>query len=109
MIIWTEQKTNAYKKILSEKEVLLILDYGNGKERWFKGEIKEGMTVLDVLETSSWAGKFNYTANAQLSQIDGLSNNEKQRWRCYLNEREIKESLHQKTISPKDKILCRYR
>ncbi len=103
-----------YKRALSDKEALLILDYGNGKQRWFKGEVIEGMTVLNAIETSSKAGNFTYSATAQINQIDNLANNENQQWRCYLNNKgylnnkEIQEDLNKTTIKPKDKILCRY-
>lgn len=109
LIIYTEQKTNAYKKALSEKEALLILDYGKEKERWFKGEVIEGMSILNILETSSFAGNFSFTANSHLVVLDGLANNQQAKWRCYLNDREVKEDLSQKIIKPKDKISCRYR
>jgi uncharacterized membrane protein len=109
LIIYTGQKTDIYRKNhLAEKEALLIIDYGQDKERWFKGETKEGMTILDALTTSSLAGNFNFTANSHLIVLNGLANNERVKWRCYLNDREVKEDLGEKTIGPKDKILCRY-
>jgi hypothetical protein len=98
-----------YKKVLSDNEALLIIDYGQGRERWFKGEVIEGMTISDVLQTSSRAGSFNLSANGSLAALDGLTSNQEKQWKCYLNNREIQEDLDKKIISPKDKISCRYR
>ncbi len=109
LIVYTGQKAAAYKKILSDKEALLIIDYGQGKERWFKGEVREGMTVRDVLQTSSLVGNFSFAANANLAMLDGLASNQEKQWKCYLNNQEIQEELDAKKISPKDKISCRYK
>lgn len=105
---YLHKKATSYKKILSEKEALLILDYGKGKKRWFKGEVIEGMTVLDALKVSSLAGNFDFKANSKVESIDGLSNNNHDQWQCYLNNKLVK-NLNQELISPQDKISCRYR
>jgi hypothetical protein len=98
-----------YQKILSENEAILIIDYGQGKQRWFKGEAIDGMTVFDVLTSASLAGNFNFQANSHLTTLDNLTNNEKSKWTCYLNEKQITQPLNKITIKPKDKIVCRYR
>jgi len=98
-----------YEKVLSDKEAILVLDYGNQKQRWFKGEVTDDMTVFDALTTASLAGKFNFQANSHLTTLDNLTSNEKSKWTCYLNNKEITEPLNKITIKPKDKIICRYR
>ena len=109
LAIYSQSQKTDYRQTLGEKEALLIIDYGQGKERWFKGEVKEGMTVIDALQTSGSAGNFSFTANAHLATLDGISSNQEQQWRCYLNDQEVQEGLDAKMISPKDKILCSYR
>ncbi|TSC75337.1 MAG: hypothetical protein G01um101430_432 [Parcubacteria group bacterium Gr01-1014_30] len=106
---YVRQKDQAYKKALSENEALLVVDYGRGKERWFKGEVVQGMTVRDVLETSGSTGSFGFVANGALLELDGLSNGKEGKWRCYLNNRKLTGVLSQRIISPQDKIVCKYR
>jgi len=103
------QGTKKYEKVISGKEAILIIDYGNQKQRLFKGEVVDGMTVFDALTTASLAGKFTFQANSHLSQIDNMVSDSKSKWICYLNDQEIKKSLNQTIIRPKDKILCKYR
>ncbi len=109
LIIYAQQKATAYQKVLSEKEALLIIDYGQRKERWFKGEALEGMTVLDILRTASRAGRFDLTAKAQIVELDGFWSGQRGEWRCYLNSQEIKRDLDKMAVNPKDKVSCRYR
>jgi hypothetical protein len=108
-LIYWQEKANLYKKVLAEKEALLILDFGQGKERWFIGEVIEGMTVLDALKTSSQAGNFDFQVNSQIETINGYSTNNQKQWQCYLNGEKIDGDLRQKIINPKDKILCKYK
>jgi hypothetical protein len=98
-----------YEKILGEKEGLLILDYGNGEQRWFKGEVIPQMTVFDALLASSLGGNFKFEGENQLIAVEDFVNNEKSKWTCYLNGKEITQPLNKITIKPKDKIVCRYR
>jgi hypothetical protein len=98
-----------YEKILGEKEGLLILDYGNGEQRWFKGEVIPQMTVFDALLASSLGGNFEFEGENQLVAVEDFVNNEKSKWTCYLNGKEITQPLNKITIKPKDKIVCRYR
>jgi len=108
LLFYQKQNASSYQKVLSEKEALLIINYGNGKERWFKGEVVEGMSVKDALQTASLAGNFNFRANSHLAMLDGFPSNQEKKWHCYLNDREIKEDLDKTIIQPQDKILCRY-
>lgn len=92
-LFWSWQKQQAYKKVLADNEALLIIADEQGKERWFKGPVIDGMTIRDALITSARAGGFDADAN----------------WKCRLDSQEIiQEDLSQKTIQPKDKISCSY-
>lgn len=90
--VYFQQKKQAYKKVLVDNEALLVIADDQGKERWFKGEVIEGMTVRDVLKTSSLAGGFDFEAE----------------WRCSVNSRAVEGDLSQKPVNPKDKISCSY-
>jgi hypothetical protein len=74
---------------LSDNEAILVVDNGQ-KERIFKGEVAEGMTVADVLEASGLVG------DGQL----GL--------RCSLNGKDVGDQAAQEAVHPKDKIVCKY-
>ena len=88
--VYSQQKNQFYKKVLADNEALLIIK--NGKERWFKGEVVNGMTISDVLLTSSRAGGFD------------LEND----WHCFINGKAIEGNLSQITVNPRDKISCEY-
>jgi hypothetical protein len=103
------QQSSVYKKVLAQNEALLIINRGQGKERWFKGEVLDDMTVKNALEAASLAGGFHFKANARLVEVDGIVSNDKKKWRCYLNNEEIKEELDKKVISAGDKIFCVYK
>lgn len=109
LTFYFQKKTTDYKKVLNDKEALLVLDYGSGNERWFKGQVASGMTVRDALETASLAGGFAFQANAHLAALNGRANGEGGKWVCYVNSREVKEGLDKKEILPQDKIVCKYR
>jgi len=114
VLFYIEQKNqpnikNNNLQNIAEKQAFLVIDYGNKKQRVFTGEVIEGMTIFDVLTTASLAGKFNFKANSHLTAIDNLSNNEKSKWICYLNDQEINEPLNKIFIHPKDRIFCQYR
>ena len=91
-LVYYQQKSQAYKKVLADNEALLIINDEQGKERWFKGEVIQGMTVRDALRTSSLAGGFDLEAD----------------WRCRINGRTVEGDLDQKAVNPKDKISCSY-
>jgi len=109
LAVYLQQKANSYQKILSDKEALLVLNYGQGKQRWFKGEVINGMTVLGALKAASEAGNFNFSADGHLSALEDISNNGKKQWHCYINNKEITQGLDKTIINPKDKISCEYK
>jgi hypothetical protein len=92
-------------------ETLFIVDYGNGKQRWFQGEVIEGMTFLQVLQASARAGNFDYEANSEIKSINGVSNNDKKQWKCYIDSflmDRLIDDLNQ-PVFPQTKIFCKYK
>ncbi len=96
------------ESLLSNNEALLVLDYGNKKQRFFKGDVVRGMTVSDAISAASMAGNFNFKTDSGIDEIDGLKNSQKAEWQCYLNNIKIGKKIRRIKISPRDKILCRY-
>jgi cbb3-type cytochrome oxidase subunit 3 len=110
--LWNKEKMSvAYQQAtagLSEKEALLVLDYGDDKERWFKGEIQSGMTVANVIQASSMAGNFDYKINSHVFSLDGVASNGSKNWHCYLNSEQVDGQIAKQKVNPKDKIVCKY-
>ena len=95
-----------YEKILGEKEGLLILDYGNGEQRWFKGEVIPQMTVFDTLLASSLGGNFKFEGENQLIAVEDFVNNEKSKWTCYLNGKKSPSPSPKLPSNPKTKLFA---
>lgn len=103
-----QKKLARINESLGEKEAILILNYGKGKERWFKGEVQEKMNLLTVFEALNYYENLDFKANSKIVSIEGIENNGKNQWKCYLNGKEI-ENLKETEIKPKDKIICEYK
>ncbi len=96
------------------QEAVLVLAFENeGRGRMFTGEVKEGMTILDALITSSEAGqialKYNQDANKGV-KITGLddyynSSTTNKSIAFYLNKSKVSEKdIYKVAIKPGDKI-----
>lgn len=115
VIVWINQQAeNEFREITDslqsvqnqENLARLILDY-NSQERWFEGEVIDGMTVLDALMASAQAGNFEVQANEEIKMIDGRNSGQEHQWICYLEEEKISQPAEQ-IIKPNDQIKCRY-
>lgn len=95
-------------KNAENKEALLVIEYNKDKQRRFKGEVIEEMTLRDVLLAASRAGNFNFTANNRLVVIDNIFNNSEKEWNCYLNNQKVEEGFKEVNVKPKDIIVCKY-
>lgn len=100
------------KSLLSNNQASLIIDYGNGKRRFFKGEAVEGLdlkTLLELLtEEKKITSEFRKTQKGFiLESLEGLKNNSKS-WKCYLNGTLIEEDLEKVFIHPGDQIRLVY-
>jgi hypothetical protein len=87
----------------------LVLDYGNGHQRWFEGRVINGMTLFDALTASAAAGNFNFQISpaGQIEAVDNISNSDK-KWRCYLNDNQMIEDVKEQEIKRGQEIVCRY-
>lgn len=118
-IIFSLQNKNLKKEIKKESvlhhqtnQASLIIDYGNGKKRFFRGEAVEGLdlkTLLELLtEEKKITSKFKKTQKGFiLESLEGLKNNSKS-WKCYLNGTLIKKDLEKVFIQPGDQIRLVY-
>lgn len=95
-------------KILGKAE--LIINFGDGKERNFGGEIIEGETLFDALNQASKAGNFSYQLDEKnnLAAIDNFARNKNKSWRWYLNDKKIDKSPNEIILKSGDEILIKY-
>ncbi len=96
---------------LSESQAArLILDFGNGQQRWFEGEVIDGMTMYDALSASALAGnlKLQVSPAGQLAAVDNLiSNSNVKQWNCYLGNQKI-TNIKQQKVKQGEETVCRY-
>jgi len=116
-IIFSFQYKNLKEKtfkeeLISAHQASLIIDYGNGKKRVFKGEAVEGLdlkTLIDLLtEEKKITSQFKKTQKGfVLESLEGLRNNSKS-WKCYLNGNLIEKDFEKILIQPGDQIKLVY-
>ena len=95
---------------LPEDEARLIINYGNGKQRWFQGKVIEGMTLKDVFLASSLAGKFSFLIgdDGKLKRIEEFENNHK-KWRCFVKQNHhLIDNLLTHSVKPREEIVCKF-
>lgn len=94
----------------AEEKARLLIDFGNGKKRAFRGEIVEGMTVYDALAASQEAAGLSFSLKGEgdaVEEIDGVKNNSHE-WRYYVNGEPAKVSPQFEEIKPGDKIVFKF-
>lgn len=96
------------RKIIGK--AVLTVDFGDGKERNFEGEIIEGETMLEALNQASKAGNFSYKLDEKnnLAAVDGFTRNKNKSWHWYLNDKKIDKPMGEIILKSGDKILIKY-
>ncbi len=91
-------------------KAVLTVDFGDGKERNFEGEIIEGETLFDALIQASKAGNFSYKLDEKnnLAAIEDFIRNNNKSWHWYLNDNKIDKSPNEIILKSGDKILIKY-
>lgn len=85
----------------------LLIDFGNGRQRMFSGEVGEKTTVLLALYSSSQQGAFEVRyfidelGMTKIQSIGSEVNHSGKDWKFYLNKREIKEADLNRTLLTK--------
>ena len=94
----------------------LVLDFGNGEVRQFQGLVIPGMTVLDVLNSASLGGNFDFRysidddGTLKVAKIGDIANlADRPSWHFYLNGKPINVGdLGHTTIKAGDQIEAKY-
>jgi len=100
------EKNRAFQK---KPLAYLLIDYGNGKKRFFEGEVIEGLNLKTLLEFLAEDKKISSTKFRKsqkgfvLESLEGLKNNSKS-WKCYLNGKLVEENLEKIFIKKGDKV-----
>ena len=92
-------------------KAVLTIDFGDGKERNFEGEIINGETLFDALNQASKAGNFSYKLDEKnsLAAIDSFTRNKNKSWHWYLNDKKIDKPLREIILKSGDEILFQYK
>lgn len=95
-------------KIIGEAK--LIINFGNGNERNFEGEIIEGETLVGVLIQASKAGDFSYKLDGKnnLAAVENFAAQAGKSWHWYVNDKKIDKSLYEIILKDGDNILIKY-
>lgn len=114
-IFWSSNvNNNNASRVLPPKiigQAALTVDFGDGKERNFEGEIIEGETLLDALSQASKAGNFSYKLDEKnnLAAIDNFTRSKNKSWYWYLNDKKIDKLLGEIILKSGDEILLQYK
>lgn len=93
--------TAKIKAQLSRNEALVILDDGSAK-RYFAGEVKDNMTVLDVIKASDEIGKFGAEIDDGRVLVNGKGD-----WLIYQNNYLLSQSLNKYVVKQGDTIMIK--
>ncbi len=100
------------RKEASHNLARLLIDFGNGKKRAFKGETVSGFSLKDLLDLLDDEGKIKVEFRKKgreevLEAIEGVKNNSRT-WRCYFNGKIVEKNFDKILIKPGDKIKLVY-
>lgn len=98
-------------EISKNKEATVVIDYGNGKTRTFKGSVGESLSVWDAFQQAIAAGGINVEISDHFlpEAIDGFKNDSKGKsWSFYLNNVRQEFSPFGIRIRPGDEIIFRF-
>jgi len=93
-----------------EKEVVLIIDYGEGDRRSFQSEFKNGMTAFNLLKSKTEELNLalkteTYDMGVFIEAIGDKENGEDEKyWLYYVNGETPMVAADKKEINPGDKI-----
>lgn len=86
----------------------LVVDFGNGKKRAFRGEVVSGMTVYDALAAAREAGGLTVAFRGDaVEEIGGVKNNSHE-WRYYVNGKPAASVPQFEEVKPGDEVVFRF-
>ena len=96
---------------VSLKEAVLVLDYGNGEVRKFKGPIEENARAWDLFQQAIAVGGISaeITDHFVPQDIDGFKNGkDKKQWNLYVNNVKQKFTPFEVKVKPGDEVIFRF-
>ncbi|KKU06011.1 MAG: hypothetical protein UX07_C0009G0015 [Parcubacteria group bacterium GW2011_GWA2_45_30] len=119
-VIWAEQRYERElerdlkvilqsKSAVRDKYALLEVDFGNGKKRYFQGDVNGYQyTLSEVLDSAANNGKFSLTLrNGDIAELAGIYDSGGS-WKIYLNDREQNMSADALVVEAGDMYALRY-
>ncbi len=96
---------------LSSGEAMVVIDYGNGKSRIFKGPAGENANIFGLFQQAAVVGKFGFEISDHFipQEIDGVKSGiAGKRWDVYLNGVKQQSDLLSVQANPGDKVLFKF-
>lgn len=103
--------SNQFAGINHGKEVVVALDYGNGKIRRFKGPAEENARVWDLFQQAIAVGGINVAVSDHFvpQVIDGLKDGAGgKHWNLYVNNIKQEFSPFEIQVKPGDEVVFRF-
>ncbi|MDO8600536.1 MAG: DUF4430 domain-containing protein [bacterium] len=92
----------------AEEKARLLIDFGDGKKRAFRGEVTENMTVYGALVAVREAAGLSFSLKGDaVEEIDGVKNNSHE-WHYYVNGEPVKTSPQFEEVDPGDEITFKF-
>ena len=104
------QKTGE-KTSISSGDAVVVVDYGNGKTRKFRGPIQENAKAWDLFQQAIAVGgiKVEIADHFVPKIIDGLKDgSDGKHWSLYVNNEKQKFSPFEITVNPGDTVIFRF-
>ncbi|MEK7647207.1 MAG: hypothetical protein AAB378_02420 [Patescibacteria group bacterium] len=97
-------------KVVFNDEYMLIIDYGNGNTRKFKGDVEaESVKAWDLLQQASAAGVSVQIEKYFLPRsIDGVTNNGDKKWILYINDSRQDKGPFEARVQKGDIVTFKY-
>lgn len=92
----------------TEINARLLIDFGNGRKRAFRGEVVEGMTVYDALVASREVGGFSFSFRGDVIDEIGGTKNNAHVWRSYVNGKPTAALPQFEEVKPGDEIVFKF-
>lgn len=97
--------------VSSNKEAIVVIDYGNGKIRRFKGPALEQSKVWDLFQQAIAIGGINVEITDRFVplEIGGFKNGDNgKQWNLYVNNVKKKFSPFKVVVKPGDEIVFKF-
>jgi len=111
MFVQLQQSMQKPTSSQTSKEAMVVIDYGNGKMRRFKGPIEENARAWDLFQQALAIGgiSVNVTDHFVPQVIDGLKDGAGgKHWSIYVNNTKQKFTPFEIQVKPGDEVVFKF-